>query len=908
MNYGKSQTHKRLDKLKRDKKKTGKRFAISFIETVFVFIIILIASFIGGFYIYASSLVKKLPDVSKINISPEGYSTTIYDKDGSEIDTLAASGANRQYVTIDEIPKDLQHAFVAIEDERFYDHNGIDMKGIIRAGFSIITSGGKQKQGASTITQQLLKNNYFTGWTSESTIKDQIDRKIQEQYLAVQLEKVTDKDTILENYLNTINLGQNTLGVEAAAERYFNKDVKDLTLSEDAVIAGITQNPSKYNPISNPENNKSRRKKVLKNMLDQGYIKKSQYKEALADDVYSRIQIVNNEMTDTATTYFVDALTDQVKKDLMEQKGIEEADANRLLYSGGLKIYSTLDPSIQAIVDDEVNKQENYDGDPQYSMSFRLTIEKADGTFENYSEQTMKSYYSQNNNKYSLNFSTKEDAEAAYEQYKSELLGPGDKIPDAGESITYTLQPEVAMTIIDQSTGHVVALTGGRGDKTASKTLNRATDITRQPGSTFKIVAAYAPALDAGGLTLASVQDDCPTSYTNGTPLHNYDNHYRGYTNIRTGITYSINVVAVKTLTQIGTGLGLQYAQNLGISTLESGDNNQALALGGITNGVKNIELTGAYACIANGGVYHRPVLYTKVISNTGEVLLDSSTEASKQVLKDSTAWLLTSAMKDVMNKGTGRAANFTGQAVAGKSGTTTDDKDTVFEGFTPYYTCGIWGGYDDNTKQSKTSYSKRIWKAVMTRIHENLEYKDFEMPSSITSATVCSKSGLLPLEGVCDSDPRGSMLYNEYFAAGTVPKDTCDHHTRLDICSASNLPAGPYCPADQIISSVFIVGAEQGSDDSPYTMSQDQLSATCNVHTEAAPAPESTEATNPAPVTTEQPTTTESGAQNETTNTNGGNAGTGTAGGTTTTQTGGTTSTTTGGSTQTGGNTTTGE
>lgn len=850
MNYGKEQTHKRLEKLKHDKKKAGKRFAISFIKTIFIIFIILAATLVGGFYIYASSLIKKVPDISEINISPEGYSTNILDKDGNQIETLAASGANRQYVTIDEIPLDLQHAFVAIEDERFYEHNGIDMKGIIRAGFSAITSvasGGKPSQGASTITQQLLKNNYFTSWTSESSLKDRLDRKIQEQYLAVQLEKVTDKDTILENYLNTINLGQNTLGVEAASQRYFNKDVKDLTLSEDAVIAGITQNPSKYNPISNPDNNKDRRKKVLNNMLDQGYIDKKAYKEALADDVYSRIQVVNNEMTNTATTYFVDALTDQVKEDLIEQKGIDETEAFRLLYSGGLTIESTLDPSIQAIVDDEVNNQANYSGDPKYSMSFRLTVEKADGTFENYSEQTMKSYYASKNKSYSLNFSTKEEAQAAYEQYKSEIIGPGDTIPDAGESITYTLQPEVAMTIIDQSTGHVVALTGGRGDKTASKTLNRATDITRQPGSTFKIIAAYAAALDAGGLTLASVQDDCPTSYTNGTPLHNYDNQYRGYTNIRTGITYSINVVAVKTLTQIGTGLGFQYAQDLGITTLESGDNNQALALGGITNGVKNIDLTGAYACIANGGIYHRPVLYTKVLSNTGEVLLDSSTDATKQVLKDSTAWLLTSAMKDVMSKGTGRAASFSGQAIAGKSGTTTDDKDTVFEGFTPYYTCGIWGGYDDNTPQSTTKYSKTIWKNVMQRIHENLEYKDFDKPSSVTSATVCAKSGLLPIEGVCDSDPRGSQLYNEYFAAGTVPTDTCDHHTKIDICTASYLPAGPNCPIDQIISSVFIVGAGSGSQDSPYSLSADQLAATCNIHNGVITNPDGTTTRSPA-------------------------------------------------------------
>lgn len=394
MNYGKNNTKKRSKELSSGKHKAGKRFGITFLKTILIILLILI---IGGglaFGLYANNLIKGLPDISEINISPTGFQTTVYDSNGSEIETLASSGANREYVTLDDIPDCVEHAFVAIEDSRFYEHNGIDIRGIIRAGFTGIINGGDFSQGASTITQQLLKNNYFTSWTSENTFKDKIDRKIQEQYLAVQLEKVHSKDEILENYLNTINLGQNTLGVEAASERYFNKSVSDLTISEAAVIAGITQNPSKYNPITNPQNNATRREKVLKNMLDQGYITEGEYNEALQDDVYDRIQVANAQVTSSSTTsYFVDALTDQVIDDLMEQKGYTESEAYQLLYSGGLSIYSTQNTDIQTIVDEEINNQDNYSSGVKYSFSYRLTVQKADGTFENYSEQTMLSYY-----------------------------------------------------------------------------------------------------------------------------------------------------------------------------------------------------------------------------------------------------------------------------------------------------------------------------------------------------------------------------------------------------------------------------------------------------------------------------------------------------------------------------------
>ncbi|MFR6537980.1 MAG: transglycosylase domain-containing protein [Lachnospiraceae bacterium] len=888
MNYGKKSAQKQSEKLSGKRAKNKKRFGITFIKTVLVCILCIIAVGVVGGGLYAVKLIKQCPDISEVNISPNGFSTTVYDSAGNEIETLAASGSNRTYVTIDEIPKDLQHAFVAIEDERFYKHNGIDLRGIIRAGFTGIISGGEKMQGASTITQQLLKNNYFTTWTSEHTLKDSINRKVQEQYLAVQLEKVEDKDTILENYLNTINLGQNTLGVEAASERYFNKSVSELTLSEDAAIAAITQNPSKYNPITNPKDNATRRKKVLKKMLELGYIKQAEYDEALEDNLYDRIQIVNAQAESSASTsYFVDALTDEVAKDLMDQKGYTEAQAYQMLYSGGLTINSTQDSTIQTICEEEVNNNANYSDHVLHSFSYRLTVTKKDGSYQNYSEQTMLTYYQAQNPNYDINFSSEEECKEAIEKYKSEIMEEGDTIADGGEKITYTLQPQAAISVIDQATGHVVALVGGRGDKMASKTLNRATNITRQPGSCFKIVGCYAAALDAGGLTLASVQDDAPTSYANGTPLHNYDNKYRGFTTIRDAIISSMNVVTVKNLTQIGTGLGFEYAEALGISTLEPGDNNQTLCLGGLTHGVTDLELTASYATIANGGDYNKPVLYTQVLDHNGNVLLDNTQNTSKEVLKETTAWLLTNAMQDVITSGTGSGAGLPNMPTAGKTGTTTKNRDTVFAGYTPYYTAAVWGGYDDNTEQTYTAYSKLIWHSVMQRIHENLPRKEFTQPSGIVTATVCKKSGKLAIEGVCDADPRGSMVYTEYFDKDSVPTETCDHHVKVDICSASGQIAGEYCPVENRVPTVYIIGGTAETEDGPYLITEEALNTVCSVHTSSSSSSESgtTEgAVKPSvegTITENKPQTENSGGESGTGGSSGGSSG-GASGGST--------------------------
>lgn len=870
MNYGKNATKRRVQKLDKKSTKVRHKFGVIFWKCILVLVIIVGVVGISSGVGVMKGIIDSAPDISAIDVTPTGYSTTVLASDGTEISTLVASGANRKYVTIDEIPQSLQDAFVAIEDERFYEHNGIDMQSILRAAATGIAHGFHFSQGGSTITQQLIKNNVLTTWTSESSFIESLQRKIQEQYLAVELEKkVDDKKWILENYMNSINLGANTLGVQAASEKYFGKDVSELTLSESAVIAGITQNPAKYNPITHPDQNAERREKVLNNMLEQGYISQSEYDEAMDDDVYDRIS-EHNAVDDTSiNSYFVDALIDDVFSDLID-KGYSETEAYKMIYQGGLTIQSTQDLELQKICDEEANNLDNYPTTPKYSFTLYFQVKSSDGTLTSYSNQTMLSYYKKatNNEDYSINFDTEDECYAAIAQYEQDVLNPGDEIVEGSEYVTITLQPQVALTLMDQSTGEVKAMVGGRGDKSGNRTWNRATDTCRQPGSTFKIIGCYAAALDAGGLTLASVQDDAP--FTVGSKqFHNYDNSYRGYTNLRTAITNSINIVTVKTLQEIGVDLGYEYAENFGITTLTDTDKNLSLALGGLTKGVTNIELTGAYATIANSGTYLEPKLYTVVYDHDGNVLLDKSdTQDTRQVLKDTTAWLLTDAMKDVMTSGTGTRAYFgSTMAQAGKSGTTTSNRDCLWAGYTPYYTCVVWGGYDDNSKQagSNTTYPKNIWKAIMSRVHEGLEYKDFPTPSGITSATVCSKSGLLPIEGTCDSDPRGSMLITEYFDASTVPSDLCDHHVTLTICNDTGTLANAYCP--NTTTSVYIVGGEEGTADSDYLAREDLLNSQCTIHNAGSVAP-----TEP---TTTDTTTSSTGSVNSGTNGNGnGNGG----------------------------------
>lgn len=807
MNYSKKGIKERQKSLHASSHKWSKKLLLAVMNLMVLGILAIgVIGASAGIGVF-KGIIDTAPSIENIDVTPTGFSTFVYDLEGNQIGKLIAQDSNRIPVAKDMIPENLAHAFVAIEDERFYEHNGIDIKGIIRAAYVGISNGFHFTEGASTITQQLLKNNVFTNWTKEDGFMDKIKRKIQEQYLAIELTKTMSKEDVLVNYMNTINLGQNTLGVQAASLRYFNKSVNTLTLSECAVIAGITQNPSKFNPISHPDNNAQRREKVLNNMLEQGYITQAEYDEAMADDVYSRIQIVNAEVEeDTVNTYFVDALTDDIMEDLMATGNYTETQAYTLLYSGGLKIYATQDPHVQAICDEAFSNEENYPEGTRWQLSYELTTQDSNGNFKNYSTEMYRQYFKEMDSSFNLLYSSQEAAYDAIEQYKAAVMEPGEEV--YGENITLTPQPQVSIVIEDQSTGYVVAMVGGRGQKEASRTLNRATDSKRQPGSTFKIVAVYAPALDSAGLTLATVMNDAPFNYANGRPVNNWwGSEYRGLNSLRTGIAQSMNIIAVKTLTQITPQLGFDYLKNFGFTTLVEreeitvggktqvfSDIQQSLALGGITKGVTNEELTAAYAAIANGGTYIKPKLYTKVLDHDGNVILDNTAPQSRQVIKETTAWLLTDAMVDVVTSGTGASVNFGNMAIAGKTGTTSDYNDVWFSGYTPYYTASVWTGYDNNAKLQKgngeRNLAKKLWRAVMSKVHEDLPSQSFQVPSGIVTATVCSQSGKLPIPGLCDG-----TLKTEYFAEGTVPTESCDVHYQGMVCPYSNLPACDTCP-----------------------------------------------------------------------------------------------------------------
>ena len=816
MNYSKKETSKKQKSLHSKKKKVGKKLSVIFLKA-FLVCMIAVAVVVGCAAIgIIKGVIDNAPDITSESVIPKGYKSTVYDAEGNKMQELIASGTNRTMVTIDQIPKNVQNAFIAIEDERFYEHNGIDLQGIMRSGVKFITSGFKTKQGASTITQQLLKNNVFD-FMSEETLADNIERKIQEQYLAIQLEKTMSKEEILQAYLNTINLGQNTLGIQAASNRYFGKDVSELSVAEAAVVAGITKNPEKYNPIKNQEENEKRRALVLNNMLEQEMISQSEYEAAMKEDVYSHIKNVNESVAESTkvNSYFTDAVVQSVLEDLKELKGYSDTQAYNMLYGGGLQIHTTMDPEIQAIMDEEAANPDNYPKEYKIGLEYAMTTVKKDGTTTNYSQEMMQAYFKEKNGTktYDLLYKDEEAAQAAIDEYEADIIEPGDTVY---RSIKMTVQPQISMVVMDQYTGEVKGIIGGRGEKTANLTMNRSKDAVRQPGSTFKIVAAYAPALDAAGMSLATTQYDGPYMYEGGTEpkqVRNWNGEaYAGWTSLRKGIEQSMNILAVKTYTQNGAALGLTYLDRFGFTTIQKqadanglNDYGPAVALGGLTRGVTNLELTAAYASIANAGTYQEPVFYTKIEDMDGNIIIDkTASREMHEAVTPQTAWLLTSAMKDVVTQGTGGALKLNKMTVAGKTGTTSDYADLWFVGYTPYYTAGVWAGYDIPTTKlakSERNYHKTLWKKVMTRIHEDLPNKDFEKPEDIVEVAVCSESGKLPIPGVCDMDQRGSCIVTEYFAKGTEPTESCDVHIMAKVCHVTGQLATDVCywPSDQV-------------------------------------------------------------------------------------------------------------
>lgn len=824
-------------KKKKKKKKKAGPIKIIF-RTILILTLIICFAAAGGVAGAVIAIIKEAPDLQLIAIEPNVYTSIVYDQNGAEIDRFHGE-ENREYVTLDQIPENMQHAIVSIEDARFYTHNGIDLKGILRAVYTTVRRQGVE--GASTITQQLIKNNIT------KVINNTVETKIQEQYLAVMYEKklVEDlgskqaaKNYILELYLNTIYLSHGYNGVQAAAIGYFNKDASELTLAESAVLAGITNAPTYYSPRLNPENNRVRQEKILKNMLEQGYITQSEYSEALAEDVYSKVSNNTQKMEQDGQnihTYFVDSLFEQISSDLQEQYNMSAAQADNIIYNAGLQITSTLDQKIQKIVDDAY-LDESLFPNVKYTIDAAYYISIEDTT-------TGKQEHSQ----YNEFVGSKEAAETFAANKRNEIessLTSNQKI--VADKLVCTVQPQSSMVIMDYHNGEVKALAGGRGEKVINRGFNRALDSARQPGSVFKVLAAFAPGIDTGVLTPATVIDDVPYEKGKYKPSNWYSG-FRGLSTVREGIRDSMNIVAVKSMDMTGIEKCYEYLLNFGFTTLEN-DDHLSTALGGVTKGVTQLEVTAAYGTIANGGEYLRPMLYKQVLDHDGKVLLENKQEP-KRVLKATTSYMVTDMMKDVVTAGTGTNARFKNSKmpVSGKTGTSQESRDLTFVGYTPYYVAGVWLGYDryDDTVKNMSNLNQSIhlvlWRTIMEKVHEGLAVKDFTKPDGLVTASICMESGKLA-GSLCSSDPRGSRVRTEYFEKGTAPTESCNVHRSISYCTVSNMPAGKFCPATVTKTQVGIVRPVPYTGSANIADKQYELhsaGSTCNVHTSESSAEE---------------------------------------------------------------------
>lgn len=692
-----------------------RRISLLFLITVLVLLAAIAAlsvCYVVAVYYYTTYQVSA--PINYASLRPEQYVTNIYDSNANHIDKLHGE-ENREYATISEIPVYLKNAVVAVEDMRFYSHGGVDLESVARAVY-VNMKERAFVEGASTITQQLVKNNLLKDTSVE------LNRKIQEQCLAYKLEndltaklggKRAAKDFILEQYLNTVNLAHGMNGVKMAAKYYFGKELSELTLSECAAIASIIKNPSRYSPLNSPESNWERTRLVLYKMLEQEMISYYEYDDALKENIYTSEHIINSGDT-VIHSYFVDQVINEVARDLMYEKGLDEKSAYQLVYSGGLSIYTTFDPEIQAIIDDAFENGALF---PKSGSVINVLI-----TYETEQGIVRK------------NGVVESDAQA-----DSFIHAQRQSLSDAGytivnESAQKIVQPQGAFAVIDYRTGRVPAFGAGRGEKKYNLAFNRATQAKRQPGSCFKVLAAYLPALDTGVINAKTLIADEPFTITVNNEEYtpdNYDFSFRGDISVRTAIRDSINVAAVKTLVEVGYDKAFEYLKKLGFTTLveerasESGksftDLGPALALGGLTDGVTTLELAAAFGAIANEGMYNKPVFYTKVIAYDGTILLENKIEPV-QVITPETSYILTDMMADVVERGTGKLAKFDDLSVqiAGKTGTSTDDRDLSFAGYTPYYAAAVWQGYDTPKELDyDKSYHLLLWRNIMERIHK---------------------------------------------------------------------------------------------------------------------------------------------------------------------------------------------
>ncbi len=652
--------------------------------------------------------------------------------DGSEYDPIEIYGTeNRLWVNYDDMPKHLVDAFIAIEDERYRQHKGVDWKRTFGAVLSFAT--GSDNYGGSTITQQLIKN--VTG-EDDTTIQ----RKVTEIFRALSLNEKRTKNEVLEMYLNRIHLSRSNYGVGAAAKYYFGKDVQELTVVESAALAAIPKSPTKYDPVRNPEYNKERRALVLDKMLELEWITKEQYDEAIDAELVLNITYEETQQQGSFS-YFTDALIEQIVKDLDKEYGYTRDEALNLLYTGGLQIYSTENPEIQKAMEEVFND------------------------------------------------------------------------PNTFASVDDGVQPQSAMVVMDPYTGAVVGIVGGRGEKEGKLELNRATMSKRQVGSSIKPLTSYAPAMDLGLISYSTVFDDSPIYMENMNRYwpSNSPNRYFGKVSVNEAIIRSKNTVAVKLIKdELGVNYAYDFAKNkLHLDSLVDADKDIApLALGGFTNGLTVLEMTAAYAIFPNEGYYSTPRLYTKVLNSDGTILLDRRTPDEERVIKKSTATVMTKHLENVVWNGTAARITLKNKLdCAGKTGTTNDNKDLYFCGFTPYYVGACWFGYDIPKSLYKFSGNPAMlaWEKVMAKIHEPIlnsgePVKEFDF-SKLKTASFCLDSGMAPGEN-CALDLRGSRVGTGYYYEGEkAPTRTCNVHVVVPWCLDSNRMANDDCPNIKAVS-----------------------------------------------------------------------------------------------------------
>lgn len=697
-----------------------------------VLIILFLLMCIVGAGIVIAILTTDTWDLSAEDLALKSIDTIIYDKDGVEIANVSGE-EKRRTVTLSEMPNYLKDAYIAIEDERFYQHHGVDIKRTLSVTVQFILNGGSASGGGgSTITQQLVKN--LKGEKENSGIEG-IKRKIREMSRAYKLEKMLSKDQILELYLNTIFVGSDVYGVELGSQYYFNKSVTNLDLAESAFLAGINHSPNSYNPFGETDNSeliKKRTKTVLDKMLELGKINQEEH-DAAAAEVDAGLKFEKgNTSSGASMSYLARAALNQVIDQFAQENGLTTQVATTMIEGGGYKIYTTQDSTIQSEME-EIYRS----GDHIFSG-----VAKSNG----------------------------------------ELVNTG--------------HTQSAMVVIDHKTGYVVGCMGGLGDDVDATGINRATQSTRQPGSAIKPIASIAPALESGIITAATVYDESSTDFGNYHPT----NSGKGLITVRKAIEISANTTEVKIMSELGPRNSIDFLRKLGISSLvtaednpEHNDENLALVLGGLTNGVTPLEMAGAYAAIANDGTYITPTFYTKVEDSSGNTVLEPKQEKTR-VMSEGNAYIAKSILTGPVTGAGGTASycKISGQETAGKTGTTTDNYDRWFCGFTSYYTAATWFGFDQpenlyTAGANSTNRAARLWASVMKQIHEDLPDSDFTKPSNIVTAKICLDSGKLATDEC-------TRTYTESFVKGTVP-DYCDGHVKLTICKDSGKIANEFCP-----------------------------------------------------------------------------------------------------------------